>query len=88
MKIEVLGPGCPRCYTLERNTRQAVQLLGLNAEVEHVTNLQLSIKRMQEVRAMSTPALVVDGKLVLQGKVPSATELVQLLASAMATQQT
>ncbi|MGC8785239.1 MAG: thioredoxin family protein [Armatimonadota bacterium] len=88
MKIEVLGPGCPRCYTLERNTRQAVQLLGLDAEVEHVTNLQLSIKRMQEVRAMSTPALVVDGKLVLQGKVPSATELVQLLASAMATQQT
>jgi len=87
MKIEVLGSGCPRCHTLEKNARQAVQLLGLNAEVEHVTNLQHSIKRMQEVRAMSTPALVVDGKLVLQGKVPSATELVQLLASAVATQQ-
>lgn len=87
MKIEVLGSGCPRCHTLEKNARQAVQLLGLNAEVEHITNLQHSIKRMQEVRAMSTPALVVDGKLVLQGKVPSATELVQMLASAMATQQ-
>ncbi|GBC97359.1 hypothetical protein HRbin16_03182 [bacterium HR16] len=87
MKIEVLGSGCPRCHTLEKNARQAVQLLGLNAEVEHVTNLQHSIKRMQEVRAMSTPALVVDGKLVLQGKVPSATELVQLLASEVATQQ-
>lgn len=87
MKIEVLGSGCPRCHTLEKNTRQAVQLLGLDAEVEHITNLQHSIKRMQEVRAMTTPALVVDGKLVLQGKVPSATELVQLLASAMATQQ-
>lgn len=87
MKIEVLGSGCPRCHTLEKNARQAVQLLGLNAEVEHVTNLQHSIKRMQEVRAMSTPALVVDGNLVLQGKVPSATELVQLLASEVATQQ-
>ena len=87
MKIEVLGSGCPRCHTLEKNARQAVQLLGLNAEVEHVTNLQHSIKRMQEVRALSTPALVVDGKLVVQGKVPSATELVQMLSSVMATQQ-
>ncbi len=86
MKIEVLGSGCPRCHTLEKHAKEAVRQLGIEAEVEHVTNLQHSIKRMQEVRAMSTPALVVDGKLVLQGKVPSVPELVQTLTSLMATE--
>lgn len=84
MKIEILGRGCPRCYTLERHVREAVKQLGIDAEVEHVTNLQHSVKRTQELRAMSTPALVMEGKLLSQGKVPSVTELVQMLASYMA----
>ncbi len=86
MKIEVLGSGCPRCHTLEKHTKEAVKQLGIEAEVEHITDLQHSIKRMQEVRAMTTPALVVDGKLVLQGKVPSVPELVQTLTSLMASE--
>ena len=86
MKIEVLGSGCPRCHTLEKNAREAVKQLGIEAEVEHITNLQHSIKRMQEVRALSTPALVVDDQLVVQGKVPSVPELVQTLTSLMATE--
>jgi small redox-active disulfide protein 2 len=86
MKLEVLGSGCPRCHTLEKNAKEALKQLGIEAEVEHITNLQHSIKRMQEVRAFSTPALVVDGKLVLQGKVPSVPELVQTLTSLMATE--
>jgi small redox-active disulfide protein 2 len=86
MKLEVLGSGCPRCHTLEKNAKEALKQLGIEAEVEHITNLQHSIKRMQEVRAISTPALVVDGKLVLQGKVPSVPELVQTLTSLMATE--
>jgi small redox-active disulfide protein 2 len=86
MKLEVLGSGCPRCHTLEKNAKEALKQLGIEAEVEHITNLQHSIKRMQEVRSMSTPALVVDGKLVLQGKVPSVPELVQTLTSLMATE--
>ncbi len=81
MKIEVLGSGCPRCHTLEKHAREAIKQLGVDAEVEHITDLQHSIKRMQEVRALSTPALVVDGKLVLQGKVPAVPELVGMLAS-------
>ncbi|MGQ9487084.1 MAG: thioredoxin family protein [Armatimonadota bacterium] len=87
MKIEVLGPGCPRCYTLEKHAREAVKQLGIGALVEHITNLQLSVKRMQEVRAMSTPALVVDGKLLSQGKVPAVHELVQMLATFAAEQK-
>lgn len=86
MKIEVLGSGCPRCHTLEKHTKEAIKQLGIEAEVEHITDLQHSIKRMQEVRAMTTPALVVDGKLVLQGKVPSVPELVQTLTSLMASE--
>jgi len=86
MKIEVLGSGCPRCHTLEKNAKEAVKQLGIEAEVEHITSLQHSIQRMQEVRALSTPALVVDGKLVVQGKVPSVPELVQTLTSLMATE--
>lgn len=87
MKIEILGPGCPRCYTLEKHAREAVKQLGIDAQVEHSTNLQLSVKRMQEVRAMSTPALVVDGKLLSQGKVPAVHELVQMLATFAAEQK-
>lgn len=86
MKIEVLGSGCPRCHTLERHAKEAIKQLGIEAEVEHITNLQHSIKRMQEVRAMATPALVVDGKLVLQGKVPAVPELVGMLASLVSQQ--
>lgn len=86
MKIEVLGSGCPRCHTLEKHAKEAIKQLGIEAEVEHITDLQHSIKRMQEVRAMATPALVVDGKLVLQGKVPSVPELVQTLTSLMASE--
>lgn len=87
MKIEVLGSGCPRCHTLEKHAREAVKQLGIDAEVEHIVDLQHSVKRMQEVRAMSTPALVVDGKLVSQGKVPAVPELVQMLASYVAEQK-
>jgi len=86
MRIEVLGSGCPRCHTLERHAREAVQQLGIDATIEHVTNLQETIKRMQAVRAMSTPALVVDGKLLSQGKVPAVPELVQMFTSHMAGQ--
>lgn len=86
MKIEVLGSGCPRCHTLEERAKEAVKQLGIEAEVEHITDLQHSIGRMQAVRAMTTPALVVDGKLVLQGKVPSVPELVQTLTSLMSAE--
>lgn len=87
MRIEVLGSGCPRCHTLEKHAREAVQQLGIDAEVEHIINLQHSVKRMQEVRAMSTPALVVDGKLLSQGKVPAVPDLVQMLATYAAEQK-
>jgi len=60
--------------------------LGLDAEIEHVTNMQDMLKRLRQYRAMVTPILVVNGKVLSQGKVPSVPELVQMLTTYLATQ--
>lgn len=86
LKIEILGPGCTRCYALESNVKQAVQQLGIDAEVEHVTNMQETLKRLRQYRAMTTPALVVNGKVLSQGKVPSVSEITQILTTYLAAQ--
>ena len=75
--IKVLGTGCAKCKTLEKVTLQAVEELGLNATVEKVEDM-LTI---MDYGVMVTPALVVDGVVVLKGKVPSVNELKALLAN-------
>jgi small redox-active disulfide protein 2 len=74
--IEVLGPGCANCKTLYERTRQAAQELGLECEVEKVTDLHVILG----YRVMSTPALVVDGQVKLAGKVPSIEQLKEILS--------
>ncbi len=74
--IEVLGPGCSNCKVLYERTRQAVQELGLECEVEKITDLNVIVG----YRVMSTPALVVDGQVKLSGKVPSVEQLKALLS--------
>jgi len=74
--IEVLGPGCANCTLLYERTRQAAQELGLECEVEKVTDLNVILG----YRVMSTPALVVDGQVKLTGRVPSVGQLKELLA--------
>jgi len=86
LKIEVLGSGCAKCIALENNVKQAVQQLGLDAEIEHVTNMQEMLKRLRQYRAMVTPVLVVNGKVLSQGKVLSVPEVVQMLTTCLATQ--
>lgn len=76
MDIKVLGPGCRNCVTLEARTRQAIDQLGLDAEVEKVTDPA----EIVGYGVLSTPGLVVDGELVLAGKVPSVRQLTGLLA--------
>jgi small redox-active disulfide protein 2 len=78
MKIEVLGTGCPKCMSVEQNLKKALTELSVQAEVEKVTDIQRIIQR----GVMSTPALVIDGKLVLQGKSPSVEQLKQLILGA------
>jgi small redox-active disulfide protein 2 len=76
MDIKVLGPGCRNCVTLEARTREALDQLGLDAEVEKVTDPAAIVG----YGLLSTPGLVVDGELVLAGKVPSVRQLTGLLA--------
>jgi small redox-active disulfide protein 2 len=71
MKIEVLGSGCPKCMSVEQNVKKALAELAVQAEVEKVTDIQQIIQR----GIMSTPALVIDGKVVFQGKSPSVAQL-------------
>lgn len=75
MKIQILGTGCPKCKNLARATEQAAQALGLPYELEKVTELN----RIMSFGVMVTPALVVDGKVKVSGKVPSVDELKRLL---------
>ena len=75
MKLQILGTGCARCKALTQATEQAAQALGIPYELEKVTDL----KEIVTFGVMQTPALVVDGKVKLAGKVPSADEIKTLL---------
>ncbi len=76
MRIEVLGPGCPRCETLVTNVRSAVTEMGLDAEVTKVTDINEITAR----GVMMTPAIAVDGEVRSSGKVLSAEEIQALLS--------
>ncbi len=76
MKIQVLGPGCPKCKKLAENAEAAVKALGVECQVEKVTD----IAQILSFGVMMTPALVVDGKVKLVGKVPSPDQIKALLA--------
>jgi small redox-active disulfide protein 2 len=71
MRIEVLGSGCPKCKLLEENARKALAETGKKAEVVKVTD----IGKIIEYGVMSTPAIVIDGKVKSFGKVVDASEI-------------
>lgn len=73
--IKVLGTGCVKCKTLEKATRQAVDELQLNATIEKVEDIQ----KIMEFGVMRTPGLVINGKVILTGKVPKVNELKEIL---------
>ncbi|CAM3896091.1 thioredoxin family protein [Mesobacillus thioparans] len=76
MNIKVLGTGCKKCQELEKNTRVAVEELQLDAQVEKVED----IREIMKYKVMSTPALVIDEKLVSTGKLLSVNEVKAMLA--------
>ncbi len=75
MDIKILGSGCPNCKKLEERTRQAVKELEVEATIEKVTDY----KDIVSFGVMSTPALVVDGKVKLSGRVPTKEEIKKYL---------
>ncbi len=69
--IEVLGPGCNNCINLEKNAREAVGMAGVEATVTKVTDRAAIIR----YGILSTPGLVIDGKVVSAGRIPSAGDI-------------
>ena len=75
MNLQIYGSGCAKCQTLATNTEAAAQSLGINYELEKVTDMNAII----DAGVMRTPALAVEGEIVVEGKVPSADEIKRLL---------
>lgn len=75
MKIEILGTGCAKCKALEEATKQAVAQSGKFVQIEKVED----IMKIVEYGVVSTPGLVIDGKVVSTGKLLSVDEIVNLI---------
>ncbi len=76
MEIKVLGTGCAKCKSLEKAILEAVTKTGVNATVTKVED----IVEIMNFGVMVTPALVIDGKVMIKGKVPSVKELSELIS--------
>ena len=74
-KLQILGTGCAKCNALVMATEKAAQALGQPYQLEKITDL----KQIMSFGVMMTPALVVDGKVKVSGKVPSVDEIKKLL---------
>jgi len=83
MHVKILGPGCKNCHNLEIRTREALDHLGLQADVEKVTD----VAAIAGYGVMKTPGLVVDEKLLVSGRVPPAEEITRLLSAASGDRQ-
>ncbi len=79
LTIKVLGPGCANCKKLEAIARQAVDQLGIQADVIKVTEYP----EIMAYNIMSTPGLVINEKVVSTGRIPSAAEITTWLADAL-----
>jgi small redox-active disulfide protein 2 len=76
--IEVLGPGCPRCHETYRVVRHVVDQAKLDCRVDK----NESVARMVELGVLRTPAVALDGQVVLSGRIPKSDEVRQLLGLA------
>jgi small redox-active disulfide protein 2 len=75
MEIKILGTGCPKCKILEKVTRDAVAETGIEATIEKVED----IVKIMGYNIMHTPGLVIDGKVVLSGQVPTVKQIKEIL---------
>lgn len=74
-KIQILGPGCPKCKKLAEVTEATAKDLGIQYEIEKVSD----INEIMKFGVMMTPALAVDGRVKVAGKVPSPDEIKKML---------
>ena len=79
MMIEVLGTGCAKCNKLEAMAKAAADKLGVPYEIAHVRDINAIVQR----GVMTTPALAIDGTIMVAGRVPNERELTSWLTSAL-----
>ena len=77
MEIKILGTGCPKCKSLEKATRDVVAQNNIDATITKVED----IMEIMNFNVMTTPALVINGKVVVKGRIPSNDELKQILTN-------
>lgn len=77
MKIQILGTGCPKCKALAANTKQAVEELGLDAEIEKIED----IREIMKFSILTTPGLAIDGNVKAAGRVLSTDEIKKLITA-------
>ncbi|MEZ7867165.1 MAG: thioredoxin family protein [Paludibacteraceae bacterium] len=77
MNIQILGTGCPKCKSLEKATRDVVAQNNIDATITKVED----IMEIMNFNVMTTPALVINGKVVVKGRIPSNDELKQILTN-------
>ncbi len=73
MKIEILGTGCPKCRKLHELAEEAVNELGVSAEITKVTD----INKIIDYKVLVTPALAIDGDAMVVGRIPSKEEIIK-----------
>jgi len=83
MHIIILGPGCPNCKKVEALAKEAALELGIEASFEKVTNMA----EIMKYPILRTPGLVVNGKVVCSGRIPTKAEVVSWLTTAMAEEK-
>ena len=76
MRIEILGTGCPKCNLLEATAKAAADKLGVTYQIDHVKDINEILRR----GLMITPALAVNGKVVVAGRVPRESEVSAILS--------
>lgn len=76
MEIKILGTGCPKCKALEKLTREVVEKNGFDASISKVED----IMDIMKYNVMTTPALVVNEKVEIKGRIQSAEEIKQVLS--------
>jgi len=74
-KVEILGVGCQKCKFVEKRVKETIEELGIDAKVEEVTDMGKII----EYGVMATPAVVVDGSVKAEGKIPTKEEIAKWL---------
>ena len=77
MEIKILGTGCTKCQLLEKIIKEVVDELGVDAEIEKIQD----INKIMEYPILTTPGLVIDGKVVCSGRVPAKEEILAFVTN-------